>query len=569
LLTIEGGEFYIGALEWWLLIGEDTVLNPIYYWEEGNNHPCSMSFLTPPMPAETYPVHVFYGWPPFEHPLPEESAVGTFTYEPFDGAVGEGFCRSDYQCEPFLESCDLGVGRCVPAVCNSLFCGLCDHIEGCLEPEFICESSEDCRLIRSACGCHAVHQDDPRTNITSCALGGCQVCTQNHCDVEQIEAVCQNDRCIERRGDLQGLSCQRLEPEPMPGEMTSDGWIRGVRAASMGDMAALVWTQPLGSPYYRYGVVRVALIDDEGQIQGPIANLAVSNGRDSNPCVAADETGYGVAWIYEQAQASIAFQRIDSDGTPLGEIQSIETNPDPFNMLQILEAPEGFDLFWSEDDGFYHTQLDPQGSMLGTVDHVSWMIPDSGQMDVVHHRDSYAVAWSNRVYGFEGLYWTEFPLASRPVWQLSETGAEVSMVSIGQGFAVVWRQSQPAVGGDLSSLHFQSFDQDGNPLSASMQLAQHKPLIQRPRISYLGGVLLVTWMEQDGYDDNQPGRIKYLQITETGTRLGLPEELETASPSPADHFHVRFNDNSAILVGFVEPGDNADTLRFSRFNCRN
>jgi hypothetical protein len=74
-------------------------------------------------------------------------------------------------------------------------------------------------------------------------------------------------------------------------------------------------------------------------------------------------------------------------------------------------------------------------------------------------------------------------------------------------------------------------------------------------------------MEQDGYEEDQPGRIKYLLITENGGRLGQPEELVTAFPPPADLFHVRFDDQSAIHVGYVEPGETADTLRFTRFNC--
>lgn len=576
LVTVEGGEFYIGALEWWAVIGEDTAVHPNVYMNAGGYLPCSISFLTPPMPAGTYPVHVFYGWPPFEPPLPEESATGTFTFEPFDGQVGHGFCRSSHQCEPYLEACDLGTGRCVPAICSGLVCGdwstACDHIEGCLDPELVCETSADCRLIRSSCGCHAVHVDDPRTSITSCALGGCEDCFHNHCDTEHIQAACLNGNCVERRGDPGGLSCQRLEPETVAGGMVSDGWIRGVRSASMGDKAALVWTQPGGSPYYRYGIVRVAQVDFDGQAQGPIESLSVSYGRDSNPCVAADTSGFGVAWIYEMTRASIGFQRFGLDGSPVGENQTIETDLDPTMTPQILTGPNRFDLFWAndnygEDDGFYHAELTAMGGVVGPVNHVDWMIPDSGQMDIVRHRDRFAVAWSNKVYGFEGLYWTEFPLAEAQVWQLAEEGSEVTMASSGQGFAVVWRQSQQGTGSFYSTLHFQSFDQDGKALTDPIQMAYNRPLAYRPRLSYLGGVFLLTWMEQDGYEEDQPGRIKYVLITENGGRLGQPEELVTAFPPPADLFHVRFEDQSAIMVGYVEPGETADTLRFTRFTC--
>jgi len=242
LVTVVGSEFYIGALEWWAVIGEDTFIHPIGY-DGGGYLPCSLTFLTPPMPAGTYPVHVFYGWPPFDEPRPDETSAGTFTFEQFDGQVGHGFCRSSYQCQPYLEACDMGTGRCVPAVCSGLVCGdwsvACDHIEGCLDPALVCEISADCKLIYSSCGCHAVHKDDPRTEITSCALGGCEVCSHNHCETEHIQAACQNGVCVELRGDPSGLSCRQLEPETVAGGLASDGWIRGVRSAGMGDKATL------------------------------------------------------------------------------------------------------------------------------------------------------------------------------------------------------------------------------------------------------------------------------------------------------------------------------------------
>ncbi len=483
LIDVAGGEFHIGALEWWVVIGAGTLLHPVGYVEEAGHLPCSLSFLTPPMPAGTYPVHVFYGWPPFEQPLPEESRAGTFTYEPYDEPVGHGFCRSDHQCAPPLESCDLGTGRCVPAVCRGLVCesgpSACDHIEGCLDPGFTCESSdessEDCRLIRSSCGCHAVYVDDPRTEITSCTLGGCEVCSINHCDTEHIEAICRDGRCSERRGDPQGPACRRLEPEPLPGGFASDGWVRGVRAARSGELAALVWTQPDDSPYYRYGVVRAALVNGDGELQGPIASLAASYGRDSNPSVAADEEGYGVAWVSEMGRADLNFQRLSTDGALVGEPATIAQSDDMTLAPRILPGNGGFDLFWakdswSEQDGLYHAELTPEGAVVGPVAHVSWMVPDDGQMDVVRHRDRFAVAWSNKVYDFQGLYWTEFPLSQSPVWLLSEEGAEVAMKDTGLGFTVVWRQSGQGAGGGYSTLHLQSFDQDGESLNDPVQL---------------------------------------------------------------------------------------------------
>jgi hypothetical protein len=340
----------------------------------------------------------------------------------------------------------------------------------------------------------------------------------------------------------------------------------------MGNKAALAWTQPSGEPHYRYGDVRAALVDIDGQLSGSIANLSPTYTRDSNPAVAADESGYGVAWIYEQSGASVAFQRFDLSGSPVGETLTVATDLYATIMPQMLTAPGGFDLFFGQDsyysgDGLYHAQLSAQGVLQGEMKHIDWMIPDSGQMDVVRHRDRFAIAWRNKLHGFDSLYWTEYPLSDAVVWELAEEGSEVVVATTGQGFGVVWRQSTQGTGSFYSTLHFQSFDQDGRPLTDPIQMAYNRPLAWRPRLSYLGGVFLLTWMEQDGYEEDQPGRIKYVQFTETGARIGQPEELLTTLPPPADLFHVPFDDHSAIMVGTVESGATADTIHFTRFVC--
>jgi len=311
-------------------------------------------------------------------------------------------------------------------------------------------------------------------------------------------------------------------------------------------------------------------VNGDGELQGPIASLAASYGRDSNPSVAADEEGYGVAWVSEMGQADLNFQRLSADGALVGEPAAIAQSHDMTLAPRILPGPGGFDLFWAQDswgeeDGLYHAELTSEGAVVGPVAHVSWMVPEYGQMDVVSHRDRFAVAWSSKVYDLQGLFWAEFPLSQSPVWLLSEEGAEVAMQDTGLGFAVVWRQSGQGAGGSYSTLHLQSFDQDGESLNDPVQLVHHVPLAYRPRISYLGGVFLLTWMEQDGYGDDEPGRIQSLQLTEDGSRLGQPEELIAASPPPADLFQVRFDD--FVLVGYVEPGESEDTLHFVRFRC--
>jgi hypothetical protein len=279
-----------------------------------------------------------------------------------------------------------------------------------------------------------------------------------------------------------------------------------------------------------------------------------------------------VAWIYEQSGASVAFQRFDLSGSTVGETRTVATDLYATIWPRMLSAPGGFDLFFGQDsyysgDGLYHAQLSAQGVLQGEISHIDWMIPDSGQMDIVRHRDRFAIAWRNKLYGFDSLYWTEYPLSEAVVWELAEEGSEVVMAPTGQGFGVVWRQSTQGTGSFYSTLHFQSFDQDGKPLTDIIQMAYNRPLAYRPHLSYLGGVFLLTWMEQDGYEEDQPGRIKYVQFTETGARVVEPQELLTTFPPPGDLFHISFDASSSIMVGTVESGATADTINFTRFNC--
>jgi hypothetical protein len=459
-------------------------------------------------------------------------------------------------------------------MCASLVCGdwghPCDDVEGCLDPGLTCESAADCRLIRSSCGCHAVHTNDPREEISECALGGCEICTRNHCDAEHIEAVCRDGRCLERRGDPRGASCGGLRAEPLQDTVYSGGWIRGVRTAVRGEHVALVWTQPHDNPSYRYGTVRAAVVDGAGRLQQEVATLSALHVRDSNPSVAADESGYGVAWVTEHGATEILFQRLDATGVPEEEPVAITEDLRPVAWPRILAGSSGFDVFWGQDDwsaidGFYHATLTATGGLAGATTHVDWMVPDSGQMDVVHHRERFAVAWRNKTHGFEGLFWSAYPLDASPVWLLAEEGHEVVLADTGLGFAAVWRESGQSVSGSHSTLHFMAFDQDGAALCEPVQFHLHRPLAHLLRIAYLGGVFLVAWKEQDGYSDGEPGRVMAIQLTEAGKRLTQPEEVLALNPGPVDLFQARLDD--AILVGTVEPGQDADTMRFVRFDC--
>ena len=59
IITVEGMEFYIGALEWMAQIGDGPPLMPVPAENAGGL--CRMAFMSTPMAAGSYPVQVAYG----------------------------------------------------------------------------------------------------------------------------------------------------------------------------------------------------------------------------------------------------------------------------------------------------------------------------------------------------------------------------------------------------------------------------------------------------------------------------------------------------------------------------
>lgn len=193
-----GYEVYIGALQDWALFGEDTTLSPVYLFPESG---CGLPFVAPPLPPGEYPVYVYYGEPGGPWDPGTVEPWGTFTLTEREGPVGTTVCEQESDCASTVETCDLGLGVCVPNLCASLHCspnwppGPCDSIAGCVST---CSSDADCKLISSDCGCQAVHVSDPRDSLTACELGACEDCGgDNRCAQLGITAVCEEGVCTE------------------------------------------------------------------------------------------------------------------------------------------------------------------------------------------------------------------------------------------------------------------------------------------------------------------------------------------------------------------------------------
>jgi hypothetical protein len=576
LLLVTGDEFYIGALEWLARIGDGPWLMPVYGAGLTAEFPCTLAFLTPPMPPGTYPVWVLYGWPGDNPGVPEiDPLAQSFTYEASTEAVGHGFCRSAAQCSEPLETCDLGTGRCVPDLCRSLYCdggpAACDFIGGCTTAVGPCSAATDCKLLRSSCGCHAVLTSDPRTTLDSCALGGCLSCTENYCDREHIEAACLGGGCTEVRGDPQGPSCASLQPVPLQGRVAATGRIRTPRAARQGDSTGVIWMQPEGSEWYRYGTIQFGVVDESGTPQGAPIRLGAPYQQESHPALASDGEGFGATWVSEWAPPRLVFQRLDPNGAPQGEVALISEPMDITVAPVLLGRPGGFQAIWTPNSDLYSLEgirfvaLDPTGAPAAPIESVPWIRPHNDNFAAVRLDEQVVVAWPSDVGGFAGLFWTHLPPGSEPVWQLSEAGYEADMVSTGLGFAAAWRESTNYGEKPISILRFQAFDQDGRALCDALEIQRHSPLILSPHLASLGGVLLLTWFELDSYEEGEPYRLMAAQLRESGLVLARPAEVLSAPTTVPGLFHIRLDD--AVLSGLVVDDGPGDALTFLRWEC--
>ena len=428
-------------------------------------------------------------------------------------------------------------------------------------------SSTDCKLIRSSCGCHAVHVDDPRSEITSCTLGGCETCTENHCDPEHVVARCIDGQCLERRGDPEGTQCEMLDSEQLASTVQSSGWIRELRATPYQGGAVAVWTAP-EEAIWRYGHIEAARVDFDGQLVHSIATFGGTSGRSSNPSVSADGAGPGLTWVTENSDPAVYFQRLGG-GVPAGQPIEITPRADEAVGPRLIGRDEGFDLFWvrqdwDEDDGFYHVQLHSSGQPIGAVDYQPWLVTSLVDFAVIKNRGRFAIAWDSDIHDLPGLYLSNFPLSSQPVRLLADEGTDIDMASSGLGFAVVWRD--PQASGGFVPVYLQAFDQDSNPTSPPVWLGQQRPALYGPEVMYLGGVYLVTWFAFDSHMQGEPRKLMSVQVTETGRKLQTMEQLGTVPDGALEQFHSRSGDR--ILTGVVHAGANSDTLHFLRWACQ-
>ncbi|OIP28880.1 MAG: hypothetical protein AUK47_28895 [Deltaproteobacteria bacterium CG2_30_63_29] len=196
LVDLVGYSIYIGALSDWVIFG-DEVLAPLY---QTDGSICGLPFVTPPRAPGAYPVWAYYGDPSQRDSIMQTEPLGTFTVVASDEPIGHGQCSADLGCAAGLETCDLGLGRCVTDVCLSAHCsdtwqpGACDSILGCVDG---CLADTDCKLLYSSCGCQAAPLSDPRTELTGCALGACVDCFANQCSELGITAKCVLGVCQE------------------------------------------------------------------------------------------------------------------------------------------------------------------------------------------------------------------------------------------------------------------------------------------------------------------------------------------------------------------------------------
>lgn len=568
-LTVQGIQFYIGALEWWGQIGGGTAMHPVYGAVSYDPLPCSLTFITPPAEPGTYPVQVWYGGPP---PDSAEGGgrggdAGSFTYVESDEFAGGDPCRSDAQCADPLERCDLGLGHCVTDLCQSLYCegGRCDPVEGCLDDG--CESDADCQLVSGDCTCDARPAGNGSTTIDRCFMGGCLSCEAQVCEAEHIEPICVGGVCTEQRGDPEGAWCPELVFAELPGSVSSGDFIREPTAAVSGTDALLAWTEPTQAGF-RNGLVRAVTVNADGNALGDILTLDTENALDSNPAVAATPSGWGVVWLGERSPASLMFQALAADGSPLGAAVVVDERIDEFLNPYLFSDDDGLRAFWAvkdygAEDGLYVAGLSANGALEGETEHLPWVGPSLDDFAVSPWRDErWMLAWRNTIHGREGLYATPYPLSARPVRQLSETGVDTAVASMDTRYAVAWRESTSGTS-PRSRIYLATFDQDEQPLISANPVSRGTLIALEPRVAYLSGHFVVTWLERDSHEAGSPYRLMGY-VTGQGQSSGGQILAEGLDEYPG---HTLIRRGDSILGAWVDTGGGADVMRFGTFDC--
>ena len=568
LFFVEGMEFYIGALEWWGRIGEGPGLRPVYGADVGPTM-CRMAFFTPPMEAGTYPFSVWYGGYPGSGDEPRGAdPADHFTFEESDDVVGHSFCRSDAQCDTPLEVCELGLGRCVPNMCSSVFCGeeACDSAEGCAPETDSCDDDDDCRLIYSSCTCDAIGVSDPREALDECFLGGCDECEQNHCEIEHIEAACVRGRCTERRGDPEGQPCRDLVFSEIDDSLTPGTWINTLDSAASDEQVAVVWTAPTGEAHFRHGLVALALLDPSDPGDGSVQQIDDPNGKDSHPSVAWNGEHFGMIWLNERRPPTLVFQAVDSSGGLIDSPRVVDERMDISIMPSLHGSDGGFDAFWAqqdwgENDGFYHAALSSEGAVVGDVDLLDWIVPSLESFTVHPYGDHFLVAWPNSLYGREGLFVSHFPVADSPIQLVTEAGAGVAITTNAVSYTLAWRDISDT--SRSPPLQMRSYDRDDVPLIPTVMVSDYGVNTLAPEVSYLGGIYLVSWFEMN-YETNT-SRLVFDLVRDDGTDVSDDPLVTFDNLERAVQFHQRLD--GKILVGWVEPAGAKDGLKFGVWEC--
>jgi hypothetical protein len=194
VVTLEGAEFYIGALWWCLALegegGERRVISGELYALEQPNGACNLSFMLPPLPPGAYQVRASYGCH-FSGDDPRTGDFGVLTIAPPSAPEPMAArCDEARPCALSYERCHPSLGVCVGDVCQGMPCvgddgmppaGLCALVTGCVPPERQCATDGDCRVVEVGCGCLGVHSADTRAYGGECYLGGCVGCDAAPC----------------------------------------------------------------------------------------------------------------------------------------------------------------------------------------------------------------------------------------------------------------------------------------------------------------------------------------------------------------------------------------------------
>jgi hypothetical protein len=431
---------------------------------------------------------------------PDESCNGadddcdTLADETFDCVLGrETLCATECGSEGLgtcAADCSLPApGACAPPaeICN----GVDDDCDGACDDGFPCCAGEVLSCT-TACG----------TTGSAFCSGSCALPSAGDCLAPAL------DMC-----DGVDDDCDTLTDED--GYARVGGEVRVTNATGRSDRPSLAWTGEHFALAWRdereagNSEIRFARLDGDGARVGAEVRVTNAVGLSSNPSLVWTGERFGVAWRDDRfGNAEVLFVRLGSEGEVLSDPVRLSSTLGLSTHPSLVWTGAAFAVAWRDETDaasgqIRFTRIDSAGVEVPGAQLVvanAGGISDAGP-SLAYTGDGYALAWDDTRYGNAEISFQRLDATGRPsgstvrVTDDPAASLEPSLVALGTGFALVWRDFRD---GNFE-IYFQRLDLAGLPSGDPVRVTDDSGAVPAmstaPRLIRTPTELGVAWQD--------------------------------------------------------------------------